>query len=258
MKDEDSSLQGRIDRERASWNTDDLVVAQHAFKTRIMGAFRNPHIRKTEAEFDLVLQQRCVGAAVLDYGCFDGRETERFLRFGASFVHGLDISPMAIERAKATIVDPRIQFHEGDAHALPFEDSSFDLIVGRAILHHLDLTIAFGEIARVLRPGGWAMFIEPLRGNPLAKAVRMLTPEARTRDERPLDRRDLRLGDQIIGAGDHRYSGVLSAPLGAASSLCHLSSDSWVMQLASIGDDAVAKTPLKYWGRIVYLSFKKS
>ena len=52
-----------------------------------------------------------------------------------------------------------------EASALPFEDESFDLVVGHAVLHHLpDLDAAFREFRRVLRPGGVVAFCgEPSR-----------------------------------------------------------------------------------------------
>src|SRR5215212_2021616 len=46
-----------------------------------------------------------------------------------------------------------------DAASLPFDDGSFDLVFGHAVLHHLpDLERAFAEFARVLRPGGTLYF----------------------------------------------------------------------------------------------------
>jgi ubiquinone/menaquinone biosynthesis C-methylase UbiE len=52
-----------------------------------------------------------------------------------------------------------------EASALPFEDGSFDLVLGHAVLHHLpDLGAAFAEFHRVLRPGGRIVFAgEPSR-----------------------------------------------------------------------------------------------
>jgi ubiquinone/menaquinone biosynthesis C-methylase UbiE len=51
------------------------------------------------------------------------------------------------------------------ADELPFEDASFDLVIGHAVLHHLpDLDAAFAEFRRVLRPGGVVAFCgEPSR-----------------------------------------------------------------------------------------------
>jgi ubiquinone/menaquinone biosynthesis C-methylase UbiE len=59
-----------------------------------------------------------------------------------------------------------------DAESLPFEDESFDLVIGHAILHHIpNLAQAFREFARVLAPGGTILFAgEPSRyGDQLAK-----------------------------------------------------------------------------------------
>src|SRR5438046_7769862 len=52
-----------------------------------------------------------------------------------------------------------------DAEHLPFEDASFDLVFGHAVLHHIpDLDRAFAEFHRVLRPGGSLAFCgEPSR-----------------------------------------------------------------------------------------------
>ncbi len=52
-----------------------------------------------------------------------------------------------------------------DAESLPFPDSSFDLVLGHAVLHHLpNLRRAFAEFHRVLRPGGRIVFAgEPSR-----------------------------------------------------------------------------------------------
>ena len=52
-----------------------------------------------------------------------------------------------------------------DAERLPFDDNSFDLVLGHAVLHHLpDLDRAFSEFNRVLRPGGTLFFAgEPSR-----------------------------------------------------------------------------------------------
>jgi ubiquinone/menaquinone biosynthesis C-methylase UbiE len=52
-----------------------------------------------------------------------------------------------------------------DAERLPFEDESFDLVLGHAVLHHIpDLGAAMEEFFRVLRPGGTVCFAgEPSR-----------------------------------------------------------------------------------------------
>src|SRR5205807_1094253 len=104
----------------------------------------------------------------------------------------------ATQRAEAAGLADRVDFLVDDAHATTFPDDSFDLIVGVAILHHLDLEVALREIRRVLRPGGRAVFLEPLWHNPLLRLGRRLTPSARTPDEHPLTVQDWELCHAIF------------------------------------------------------------
>jgi SAM-dependent methyltransferase len=62
---------------------------------------------------------------------------------------------------------------EAEAAKLPFPDGSFDLVFGHAVLHHIpDLERAFGEFARVLRPGGGVAFCgEPSRYGDLVASL---------------------------------------------------------------------------------------
>jgi ubiquinone/menaquinone biosynthesis C-methylase UbiE len=65
-----------------------------------------------------------------------------------------------------------------DAEHLPFADSSVDLVVGHAVLHHVpDLDALFAEVNRVLRPGGRFVFCgEPTqKGDVVARALSRLT-----------------------------------------------------------------------------------
>jgi SAM-dependent methyltransferase len=94
-----------------------------------------------------------------------------------------------------------------NAESLDFEADSFDLICGTAILHHLDLNRALAELARTLRPGGMALFMEPLGHNPVINLYRHLTPHMRTIDEHPLLMRDLQLARRYFhGVRPHFFS----------------------------------------------------
>src|SRR3954454_3890544 len=93
-----------------------------------------------------------------------------------------DISPGMLrtlqDNAQRLGID--VQTRPADAEALPFEDSSFDLVFGHAVLHHLpDLHQAFREFARVLRPGGTLVFAgEPSRVGDRLAAVPKRTAAA--------------------------------------------------------------------------------
>ncbi|HKZ80737.1 MAG TPA: class I SAM-dependent methyltransferase [Pyrinomonadaceae bacterium] len=105
----------------------------------------------------------------------------------------INISSKALEKggekAQTSRVKPR--FSLMDANHLEFEDESFDMVFGDAILHHLNFVEALDEIRRVLKPGGRILFCEPLGSNPVGKIVRLITPKARTADEQPLRRREV-------------------------------------------------------------------
>ena len=85
-----------------------------------------------------------------------------------------DISPgmLATLDANAQRLGLKVKTVSADAERLPFKDESFDLVLGHAVLHHIpDLPTAFGELARVLAPGGTLLFAgEPSRaGDRLAR-----------------------------------------------------------------------------------------
>ena len=70
-----------------------------------------------------------------------------------------------------------------DAEGIPYDDDSFDLVVGHAVLHHIpDVERSLREVVRVLRPGGRFVFAgEPTNvGNGYARALSTLTWRAVT------------------------------------------------------------------------------
>lgn len=166
---------------------------------------------------------RCAkNADILDYGCYDGGMIPRYQRMGPRSITGIGISETGIAKAKDTYCD-RASFYVGDAHKMPFSDNSFDLVVGRSILHHLYLDIALREIWRVLRPGGNAIFFELLGDNPGAKLLRALTPKARTRDEAALKRADILCAYSLFGSSSHAFFNLVSVPVAMLTSMTPLS-----------------------------------
>jgi ubiquinone/menaquinone biosynthesis C-methylase UbiE len=79
-----------------------------------------------------------------------------------------DISPGMLEQLAGTAESlglENVTTVVTEAETLPFDDESFDLVLGHAVLHHIpDLDRAFAEFKRVLRPGGRIVFAgEPSR-----------------------------------------------------------------------------------------------
>jgi ubiquinone/menaquinone biosynthesis C-methylase UbiE len=108
-----------------------------------------------------------------------------------------DISPgmLATLDASAAELGLDVRTVRCEAEELPFEDESFDLVFGHAVLHHIpDLERAFSEFDRVLRPGGTLAFCgEPSRYGDTIAAV----PKRAALAAAPLWRR-------AVGAGERR------------------------------------------------------
>lgn len=115
-----------------------------------------------------------IGSAthVLDVGCGQGH----FARLWAPHlaprfrVIGVDREARSLavaeERCEAFRrvrgLDGSFEFCEGDAHALPFDDERFDLVIAQTVLIHVtDPERAFRELVRVTRPGGLVLVAEP-------------------------------------------------------------------------------------------------
>lgn len=95
----------------------------------------------------------------LDVGCGYGADVvalaERLGGDGRAV--GVDISEAMIIEARRRVAGSRLDlsFEIGDAHALPFEDNTFDICRIETVLQHVDEPAqAIAEMVRVTRPGG--------------------------------------------------------------------------------------------------------
>ena len=100
-------------------------------------------------------------AAVLEIGCGTGVVTRAIAaRDGfAGTVTGIDQSPHFIAAGEALAIEAgvgdRVRFAVGDAHALDFDDASFDAAVAHTLVSHVrDPLAVLAEAARVVRPAG--------------------------------------------------------------------------------------------------------
>ncbi|MFI5933676.1 class I SAM-dependent methyltransferase [Actinoplanes sp. NPDC051494] len=96
-----------------------------------------------------------LGTDVLDVGCGTGR-LEPFLASRGLTPRGVDLSPGMIEVARRD--RPDFTFEVADVRELPFADASLAGVVGWYSLMYLapgDRAVAFAELARVVRPGGF-------------------------------------------------------------------------------------------------------
>jgi SAM-dependent methyltransferase len=101
------------------------------------------------------------GQSVLDVGTGTGVVAITARLLGAK-VTGLDLTPALLAQAKESAAVAGLDdivWHEGDAEALPFPDSTFDVVLsqfGHMFAPRHD--VAVNEMLRVLKPGGTIAF----------------------------------------------------------------------------------------------------
>jgi ubiquinone/menaquinone biosynthesis C-methylase UbiE len=100
-------------------------------------------------------------------------------------VHVTDLSPGMVEaaRANAEKLGFTVEGRVADAERIPYDDNTFDVVVGHAVIHHIpDVEQALREVVRVLKPGGRLVIAgEPTRvGDWYARKLGRLTWKAAT------------------------------------------------------------------------------
>ena len=135
----------------------------------------------------------------LEIGAGTGYFSLNLLRAGVlDTAVATDISPgmLAVLDESARRLQLPVTTSVCEAGELPFEDDSFDVVFGHAVLHHLpDLEGAFREFRRVLRPGGYVAFC----GEPSHYGDRLASwPKRGAYAVSPLWRRALRAGARRV------------------------------------------------------------
>ncbi len=112
---------------------------------------------------------------ILDVGCGNGMQLQRFLAYGAQpgNLSGIDLIAERIERARQN--NPAINWQIGSAHQLPYPDASFDLVTLSVVFSSiLDKSLRKSiadEIWRVRKPGGLILCYDFAYSNPRNPAV---------------------------------------------------------------------------------------
>jgi SAM-dependent methyltransferase len=160
--------------------------ARHTPSTRLVqneciaARYRDPPLETAfPLEYAYALLGDIRGKLVVDFGCGSGDNSLLLARRGGRVV-GVDISESLLELAQLRMrvngLGGHARFIVGSAHDLPIVEQSADVVLGIAILHHLDLTVTAREIYRILKPGGIAIFQEPVRDSKIVRGVRRLIP----------------------------------------------------------------------------------
>ena len=125
------------------------------------------------------------GKRVLDIGCGNGSWLRRLVEsYGATQGQCVGIDLMKERIAAASKTSPEMEWHVGSAHALPFVDASFDLLLCFTVFSSiLDETLSEAiarEMWRALAPGGFILWYDFAYNNPRNPAVHGM-PEKRVR-----------------------------------------------------------------------------
>lgn len=101
-----------------------------------------------------------VGERVLDVGSGAGTDSLVAAQMvgPSGSVTGIDMTPEMLAKARAAAAEmavSNVEFIEAEAESLPFPDESFDVVISNGVIDLVpDKEVVFGEIRRVLAPGG--------------------------------------------------------------------------------------------------------
>ncbi|MEK7112364.1 MAG: class I SAM-dependent methyltransferase [Patescibacteria group bacterium] len=104
------------------------------------------------------------GGKILDIGCADGMFTKVILdKSHAETIIGIDVLESSVDWANKHWKNyPEMKFRIGDAHNLDIKPETFDAVFALEVLEHVFKPIdVLREIKRVLKKGGYAIFLVP-------------------------------------------------------------------------------------------------
>jgi len=175
------------------------------------------------------------GMIVADIGCGWGYVGHMILPkiLPGGTVYGIDIDLKFIKQA-IDFDNENAHYLVGDAHFIPLKSESVDLAICQAVLMHLtDPETTIAEMARVVKPGGKVVAIEP--NNILAKLaswdnIHTLTPEEQIEELEDMHtlnrgRKKLKMGDYEIGSRVSSYmveNGLADIEVHLNDSVLHL------------------------------------
>ncbi len=138
--------------EKSTWESTAGVYAETAgFMTALSG----------QPELVVEFGKLNKGSHVLDLGCGPGQLTNALSK-NAGKVEGVDFAANMIREAQAAF--PELAFQVANGEDLPFDDSTFDVVVCNYTAHHFARPeIVFTEILRTLKPRGCVVIINPIQ-----------------------------------------------------------------------------------------------
>jgi ubiquinone/menaquinone biosynthesis C-methylase UbiE len=156
-----------------------------SFYDRIAGLYDitfkfNGYSRSLEKYLEEHLPPLPAQARVLDAGCGTGLLTLALLKVldQPLRITAIDLSSSSLTTARRAVAEnsgrtQSVRFAQANLLRLPFADDSFDLIMTSGVLEYVPLSEGFGELARVVRPGGYMIHL-PVRPSPASKLLEVM------------------------------------------------------------------------------------
>jgi SAM-dependent methyltransferase len=229
----------RTEREIEASDHSSVYDRQKSMRTRLSHVFESPNTRYYQQRFDEIVAEGLAGKRVLEIGCGGGGYARKLHGFGAAYVRAVDISTKHIAAAKHYEIPGKLEYATEDV-SIPVP-STYDRIIGRAVLHHLDYQEVLPRLyAENLTAGGFMIFWEPLGSSWMIKGYHRLAHGLHSEDERPFYRRDLRWLQRTFTDYALMPVNLTSLPLGVISSFVCRRPDNVVLRAADRLDRALA------------------
>jgi 2-polyprenyl-3-methyl-5-hydroxy-6-metoxy-1,4-benzoquinol methylase len=237
-----NQLNSRSEREQAASDESDIYQQWSKLHNRWLHIFECPNTKRGERQLADLLRQAVQGKRVLEIGCGSGGNAKnRIVPLGPAYVLAVDISQTLIRDAKEKWEVPgELEYAVLDVSE-PIT-GAFDVIIGRAVLHHLDYQEVLRRLSQDnLAKHGQMIFYEPLGSNLLKRLFLHFSKSAHTVDERAFKRRDLVWFNKAFPGFRLIPVNFLSLPLGAVSSLLFRQPDNLMLRTADRIDRFLAQ-----------------
>jgi len=177
---------------------------------------------------------------VLDCGCGVGFVSQLYPNFD---ITGIDVSDGMLKN------NPH-KWIKASAEEIPFDNNTFDFVICRSLLHHLEEPkIALREMYNVLKPGGVWTCWDPNYSffSEIFRSIARYTPRfSHIHKNFKAEELFKMIEDRGFIITEKRYIGFLAYPLIAFPDILNLHVPLWLGRFLMATDELIAKTPLKY------------